>query len=187
VEWLRDLWEALGGPRPPASLEVIVAGEPGAWAAGPAEGSTDEQRWHALRLTLLYHIWAARCSGDSAQCSAHAVVCAAVAAVRADIRLQYNRQYCAVQQQRHLPARQLAMRRLKAAPSTFEVWLHPRIAQLDTDTAPQPAAPPAAPPAAAPQPQPAPAASPPALKLLLDVDSPVPAPPPPPPPPPRDA
>jgi hypothetical protein len=165
VTWLQDLWEALEGARPPATLEVIVAGEPGAWAAEPAADSPEGRRWHALRLTLLYHIWAARCSADSAQRSAHAVTRATVAALRADIRLQYNRQHCAQQQQRHLPARQLAMRRLQPERACFDVWEHPLLARLGAHP-PATAGP--QPPLTHPRPRP--------LELLLDVDNPVPIP-----------
>jgi hypothetical protein len=154
----------LGGAAPPLTLEVIVAGEPGAWQGAPRPRSDAGLRWHSVRLTLLYHIWAARQSQDSRQQSAHAVVTATVDALRADIRLQYNRRYCSSQLQRHLPARQLAMRRLAAARPTLDVWLHPKIARLHEVTALQPT-------------PPLGYDLPPTLELVLDVQHPVPAPP----------
>ena len=170
VQWLSDLWVALGGAAPPLTLEVIVAGEPGAWPAAPAEDSDEAARWHALRLTLLYHIWAARCSRDSRQQSARAVVTTTVAALCSDIRLQYNRAFCAQLLQRHLPNRQLAMRRLAPAQPTFVVWLHPKVARLRERSPMQPRPPSGVDP-------------PPELELLLDIHRPVPAPAAPPPPP----
>lgn len=164
VTWLQDVWEALSGQRPPATLEVIVAGQPGAWPGEPSKGSAAADRWHALRLTLLYHIWAARCSNDAQQRSARAVVVATVDALRADIRLQFNRAFCGRELQRYLPPGVMAMRRLAAARHTFAVWDHPLLACVRQ---PEPPLQPWPPLAVEPSPL---------LELVLDVDHPVPAP-----------
>ena len=63
-DWLLDLWQHISGVRPPDTAAAIVADEPGACPAGQQPAEERAHLWQALRLTLLRHIWAARCSSD---------------------------------------------------------------------------------------------------------------------------
>ena len=168
VGWLADVWEAVGGARPPTTADVIISDRLSTWPQAPPPGK-QRQLWRALRSTLLFHIWAARCSADSTRHSAHAAVAATVAAVREDVQLQFNRTYCALSLQRHLPTCVLAMRRLRAACHHFDAYNEPALVTVG----PMPAAPPQ------PPGLPAAPALPPLLVIRLSLAHPVPAPPPP--------
>jgi hypothetical protein len=127
ITWLLDLWEDLEGARPPDTAAVIIADEPGAWAAAPT--GVAAHRWQALRLTLLFHIWRTRCSDDASQRNARAAVTATVEALREDIRLQFNRAFFRGQLTRSLPPRIMRMQRRRASPNAFQVWAHPKLAE----------------------------------------------------------
>ena len=60
IDWLLDLFEAISGRRPPRDPRVLLADDHRIW--GP--GGSEEERllWQRLRLTVLHHIWRARCS-----------------------------------------------------------------------------------------------------------------------------
>ena len=78
-------------PRHPADPRVIVADQPGGWAAAPSPKSPQGQLWSVLRLTLLYCIWTAYASKDPQLQTAAAVVKAAIRAIRFDIVNAYGR------------------------------------------------------------------------------------------------
>ena len=60
IDWLLDLYQAICGRRPPRDPRVILADDHRVWGSG---GSEEERvLWQRLRLTVLYHIWRARCS-----------------------------------------------------------------------------------------------------------------------------
>jgi hypothetical protein len=128
VGWLLDLWAHLsGGARPPATAALVVADAPGAWPAAQRPEGQRAVLWQALRLTLLFNVWAARCSGEPARMHARAVVAATVAALREQIQLQYRRAHCRPALDPWLPARALGMRRAAAPAASLDVWLHPSL------------------------------------------------------------
>lgn len=91
VEWLASVWEALSGHKPPLDAAVIVADDPAAdWQHRPQ--GPKHQLWTALRLTLLYHVWAASRSQRVEQRSAAAVVRAVIASVSQEITHQFTLQ-----------------------------------------------------------------------------------------------
>jgi exonuclease III len=105
VDWLVCLWEAVSGHRPPLDAAVLVADDPAAaWQHRPQ--GAKHQLWTALRLTLLYHVWAASRSQHTEQRSAAAVVRAAIASVSREITHQFTlqqlQQSCAAVPQRLL-------------------------------------------------------------------------------------
>jgi len=122
MEWLLDVYEALAGRRPPADPRVIIADELGRWADAPAD-KLQQQLWQALRLTVLYRIWAARCSKDSVLQSPSAVASAVVTDLRKEMHLQYRRSRRREVMSQHLPPRVLEMRRLKPKTDSLKVWL----------------------------------------------------------------
>ena len=158
VEWLADVWAAVsGGTRPPLDARVIVADEPGAWPGAPADGM--RPLWHALRLTVLFCIWEARCSAFPEARTAAVAVRAAVAMLRADIRHHYVRAREREWACRQLPPRVVSMRRGQPDPESFAVWVAAGLARV----APPPAGSHAGP----------------TLEVLLSETFPVPAPAPP--------
>ena len=146
-DWLLDLWQHISGARPPDTAAAIVADEPGAWPAGQQPAEERAHLWQALRLTLLRHIWAARCSGDPEQQHALAVVSATVSCVRAEVQQLYNCSYMRDHLTRALPPRIVRQRQQRFAfrqqpvdqqqqqqqhPSAYRLlaWLHPAIATV---------------------------------------------------------
>ena len=120
VQWLADLWQHISGSRPPVEAAVIIADQPGAWAAAP---TGEQQRlWTALRLVVLHAVWEARCSRDAARQTARAVVLAVIASLREEMSLQFTRWRLADTGRRDLPPHVMKMRRLEAAPDDFDVW-----------------------------------------------------------------
>ena len=63
------------------------------WPAGMQPTGDRLLLWQALRLTLLFHIWEARCSDDAAQHNSRVVVAATVGSIRSEVQLQYHRTY----------------------------------------------------------------------------------------------
>lgn len=143
-DWLLDLWAHISGCRPPDTAAVIVADEPGAWPADQQPQGDRALLWQALRLTLLRHIWAARCSGDPQQQHAHAVVSATISFVRAEIQQQYNCAFLRDQLMRVLPARSVRQQQQRFSvrqplqqqqqqrppADRLSMWLHPAIASI---------------------------------------------------------
>jgi hypothetical protein len=144
-DWLLDLWQHISGARPPDTAAAVVADEPGAWPAGQQPAGERAHLWQALRLTLLRHIWAARCSGDPEQQHARAVVSATVSCVRAEVQQLYNCSYMRDHLSRALPPRIVRQRQQRFAfrqppdqqqqqrhPSAdrLRVWLVPAIATV---------------------------------------------------------
>ena len=128
--WLLDLWEDISGARPPDTGAALVADEPGAWPAGVQPTGDRLLLWQALRLTLLFHIWEARCSDDAAQHSSRAVVAATVSSIRSEVQLQYHRTYHRQALLRSLPSAVFARQQQRPPPATLDVWLCPGIATL---------------------------------------------------------
>jgi hypothetical protein len=89
LEWLCGLWQAVTGSRPPREARVLVADDHRQWLDAPLGARA--VLWATLRTTLLYCIWCARASNDPAKQSAGPVVRAAVAALRAEMKLRFNR------------------------------------------------------------------------------------------------
>ena len=58
VDWLLDLWERVGGERPPRDGRVLLADDHRVWR--PREGL--DELWTLARLELLHSIWSLRCS-----------------------------------------------------------------------------------------------------------------------------
>jgi hypothetical protein len=109
--------------------DVIITGQPGpAWPQAPKKA--DAALWHALRLSLLFHVWACRCADDAGERNAYTAVRLTIESITADIKLQYNRSYHAQQLQRSLPPRVLRMQRRRPAADTLSVWLRPQLATL---------------------------------------------------------
>lgn len=141
VEWLLDLWEAVSGHRPPAEAMVVITADPAAgWEAAPTGQAA--LVWTALRCTVLYHVWAARCSPLSADKSAAAVVLASIASVSSEIRLHFNRA-CLARDTRDIPKALLRV----AAPlsgsgggdeddGAFDVWVSSRLARVEAPATP---------------------------------------------------
>jgi hypothetical protein len=177
-DWLLDLWQHVGGARPPDSAAAVVADQPGAWPAGQEPTGDLALLWQALRLTLLHSVWAARFAPEASQRTARAAVSAAIEAVRSQVRTLHGlahmrQQYMAVlpartvtqQQQRYAcraggaaaPAAAAPSRRGKAATHAdrLRIWLRPGLAALVT----------------------APGGGPARLELALSLEHPVPAPP----------
>jgi len=91
VEWLARLWDAISGHRPPLVAAVLVADDPAAhWQHRPQ--GAKHQLWTALRLTLLYHVWAASRTQHMEQRSAAAVVRAVIASISREISHQFTLQ-----------------------------------------------------------------------------------------------
>jgi len=91
VEWLARLWDAISGHRPPLEAAVLVADDPAAhWQHRPQ--GAKHQLWTALRLTLLYHVWAASRTQHMEQRSAAAVVRAVIASISREISHQFTLQ-----------------------------------------------------------------------------------------------
>ena len=109
VRWLRDLWVALGGARPPNDARVIIADDLRYWPQAPQ--GFESLRWQALRLTVLHNIWEARCSANSECRTARAVVLATIAAVRTEIALQFERTHRRSSMELNAPPRAMATRR----------------------------------------------------------------------------
>ena len=128
--WLMDLWEEISGARPPDTGAALVADEPGAWPAGMQPTGDRLLLWQALRLTLLFHIWEARCSDDAAQHSSRAVVAATISSIRSEVQLQYHRTYHRQALLRALPIEVFARQQQRPPPATLDVWLCPGIATL---------------------------------------------------------
>ena len=128
--WLLDLWLAVSGTRPPDTVAAIVADEPGAWPPDQQPNSEQQLLWQALRVTLLYHIWHARCSSDVQQQTSHAVVAATVSMLRDEIRLQYNGAYLREQYLHAVPTRVVRQQQRSAPADRLGPWLHPLIASL---------------------------------------------------------
>jgi hypothetical protein len=131
ISWLQDVWQAISGTRPPATADAIITAQPGGWAPS----KLDEPLWHALRLTVLFSIWACRCSPDPTQRNARAAVQNAVEAITADIRLQFNRQFLAKELCRSLPPHVRRMQQRRPQPDTFSVWLRPQLASININAA----------------------------------------------------
>ena len=163
MDWLLDVWQHIKGSRPPKDARVIIAADPAAAWPPASMPPADVQLWTALRLMLLYHVWAARGSQDVQQRSAAVAVRAAIAAIRREVELQFNRLRLEGGRGADLPPR---LRRITAplqAPCSFDdVWKRsglvrvdppvaaggqPRLVVLLSDSWPVPApAPPAGPP-----------------------------------------
>lgn len=111
ITWLCDLWQHLTGNRPPTDASVIVADQPGAWAAAPPPNGPSGRLWSVLRLTVLYFIWAAHESKDPNCQSAGAVVRKAIRSLRSDMRTEFGRYTFHVYLVQAAPARVAAMRR----------------------------------------------------------------------------
>jgi hypothetical protein len=166
-DWLLDLWESISGHRPPDTAAAIVADAPGAWPADQRPAGDQLLLWQALRLTLLSHIWAARCSDDPQERSSRAVVAATIAAVRGEVQTHFHRAYQRSALLRALPAAVFSRQQQRPPTANLGVWLCPAIATVTT-AAQQQQQP------AAGQPPPRPARR---LTLHLSLQHPVPAPP----------
>ena len=165
--WLQDLWESISGSRPPDTAAAIVADAPDAWPAGQRPVGDQLLLWQALRLSLLFNIWAARCSDDPEQRSSRAVVAATVAAVRGEVQMQFHRTYQRSALLRALPAAVFSRQQQRPPTANLGIWLCPAIASVTTAAQQQQ-------PAAGQPPPPPPVRR---LTLHLTLQHPVPAPP----------
>jgi hypothetical protein len=90
--WACNLWAAVTRePPPPRTAAVFLAAQRNAWDARP-----HHQLWHALRIAVLYFLWANRCRGreDGRGLSAVAVVAQVVHHLRTRIREDAIRAFC---------------------------------------------------------------------------------------------
>jgi hypothetical protein len=89
VEWLLDLWQAVGGSRPPRDARVLVADEPGVWAPRTELA----ELWTVLRVEFLHAVWGLRsqreAGGSAVQPAAVAMV--VVARLRRSMELDWQR------------------------------------------------------------------------------------------------
>ena len=128
VVWLLDLWLHLTGVRPPLTAEVIVAADMEAWPDGPT--GPQLEAWHSLRLILLFQIWAARCEVGQAPRSPSTLVRATIAAVAAEIRLQFARSREREVLLRELPTHVLAIQHLRPAGDGLATWQSSGLCQV---------------------------------------------------------
>ena len=131
VDWLLDVWHAVKGVRPPLSAAVVVAGDPATpWPGCPS--GHDAACWLALRLTVLFHVWAARQSGAATQQSAAAVVRAAIASLRQEVVLAYNHAHHSADDF-VVPQRLLGLPPSQRRRGSFDVWLASGLVRVDVD------------------------------------------------------
>jgi hypothetical protein len=134
--WLLDVWQDISGVRPPDTAAALVADEPEAWPSGDRPGAGDRMLlWQALRLTLLFNIWAARCSDDPAQRSSRAVVKRTVDTLRDTVVQHFHRTYHRTTLLRCLPKACFARQQQKPSAANLRVWLVPAIASVHVDRA----------------------------------------------------
>jgi hypothetical protein len=88
--WLRDLWHALTGTRPPEDPAVLLGDLAARWPDYPPTESL-QQLWTCLRLTLLFHIWRLRCQRRVGAAGAVAVVRATIASLRDSMQQRFYR------------------------------------------------------------------------------------------------
>ena len=90
ITWVCDLWVAIigGGSRPIPSAAVFLADDTQVWDPGTQHADL----WNTLRLTTLYHIWAAACQRRKGVISNPAsVVASIVYSLRARMSRDYHR------------------------------------------------------------------------------------------------
>jgi hypothetical protein len=144
TNWLCNLWEHLTGDRPPQDPRVIVADQPGAWAAAPANTSARGQLWSSLRLTVLYFIWVAHSSRDPVMMTAGAIVRAAISSLRHDMATEFGRHTFGTYLIHAAPNRVATMRRCTPAKNNWrDVWATSGLCEevddaLPGDTLPRP-------------------------------------------------
>jgi hypothetical protein len=89
LDWLLNLWQCIGGSRPPRSAQVLLADDHRVWS--PAREL--EELWTLLRVEFLRIVWGQRCrrlhAGTSVQPAG--IVAALVAAVQQHIRADWLR------------------------------------------------------------------------------------------------
>jgi hypothetical protein len=73
VEWLKDLWEAISGARPPDDPSVLLGDHKPSWPQYPRTPPR-QQLWTFLRVTVLHHIWSAHSKPGPAEDRAARVV-----------------------------------------------------------------------------------------------------------------
>ena len=104
VGWLRDLWQAIAGHRPPNDPAVLLGDMAARWPEYPATEPM-QQLWTCLRLTLLYHIWRLRCQRRVGRSGAVEAVRATIATLRETMQQLFYRTARSVDMFDHLPAR----------------------------------------------------------------------------------
>jgi len=135
VEWLLDLWESVAGTRPPLSATVIIADDTSTWADAPTGHLA--ALWMALRLTVLHSIWAAKVSNDKEEQSATAVVRKAIFALRAEMRLQFNKGALDSSLSLSIPRELLKVHTPVVGKLVFnEVWANHGLCRVDTPSEP---------------------------------------------------
>jgi hypothetical protein len=85
--WLADMWEALGGQRPPLTAEVLLGDRLDAWPDAPAAAQL--RLWEILRLAWLFAVWDVSNRPARADRSSRAVVAAVVGRLRAAMQAQW--------------------------------------------------------------------------------------------------
>jgi hypothetical protein len=103
VAWLRDLWAAIAGSRPPDDTLVLLGDHAPSWPAFP-RSRPRQQLWTFLRLTVLYHIWDSRCRAlPPEQQSAEAVVRRCIHSIVATMQQLFYRSTRKQHMIEHLP------------------------------------------------------------------------------------
>lgn len=174
VVWLCDLWQELskgpdgsGGARPPDTVEAIVTDQPGAWPAASQPKGARMLLWQALRLTLLYRIWSARCSTVISDRTARAIVTSTISDIRTMIRTCFGQAFLRKRMAAALPRHVLARLSNGCPRAAFHVWEHPLLVSVQNGSE-MGASPPVTPQSSQ---------QPPHLTILLTDVLPVPAPP----------
>jgi hypothetical protein len=123
LTWLLDLWEAIGGSRPPVTAAVLVADDVAAWSSRPGDRSTPSAAlWQHLRLTVLYCIWDARCSRDSRCRNGAAVVRHAVRLLREEMHTQWLRSRAPGLWENAMPSRIMRTPRTLPKEDSLAMW-----------------------------------------------------------------
>ena len=90
VDWLLDMWQCIGGVRPPRDALVLLADDHRVWT--PA---LEQHRglWTLLRLEFLYAVWSSRCrrSTGGSEVQPAGVAAVVVAKMRRHIELDWLR------------------------------------------------------------------------------------------------
>ena len=94
VDWLLDLWERVGGDRPPRDGRVLLADDHRVWR--PREGL--DELWTLARLELLHSIWSLRCARRErgAKVQPAAVAAMTVSRLKRHLELDWLRCYADV-------------------------------------------------------------------------------------------
>ena len=86
-QWLADTWQAVGGHRPPLSMQVLCGDYLEGWPQAPVMPML--QLWTALRLTWLHALWDVHHRPAYMARSSRAIVEAVVQQLRAAMRAQW--------------------------------------------------------------------------------------------------